>query len=412
MLLILFHQVLAACIIVPVAAKGAVLGVKGGTSIVRAAEGLETAEKAIASAQKGGETLAQIGPGKALDAASKGVDAAAAAFGQSARSARLGIQGQKALLKSAKQIAQRIASSPEAEEEAMKVITAFVEENPRIAAQLTDVALEKLVQLTVKFPILRVLDSAALQRVLMTGGKFNNYMGKLMEELFKMWVKNAMKASGGPLRYIFHIQRELGLEYVAGDLIRDAANVEISDGMFIVREGGKATIHAIVEIKGGLSGARELGGVLVKTLRDALKRWSPSARKALKLATNERWEEILKDAADRGVEVTTSKAKVQEEVFRAMQAGKGQIERSALRLKDGATLFINGEPVVVVLAKDVQWFGIIPQGMSAAAYQATKALLATKGFPFFVMTLPGVTKAELDLAATGIWELVQSIGPL
>lgn len=272
--------------------------------------------------------------------------------------------------------------------------------SPSAVPQRASQAFANLVQ---RFPILADLDPLAIERVLARGPNVNHMKGQLLEELLEQRIVTWLRDPAG--KAALGLDDVVGeLHFVPGDLVRDARNVQLTDGIIFRVINGAYEIVAVFECKAGRAAARELRLASGGNALTAYRRGRMSAENQRELLAYAR--DILRDrqeaAAQAGATISDTIDTILGEI--SLSELGGQIRRDMNRLAPNAggsatpattTLRIAGETRQTTLGRRVRFFGVVPGGFNTNGIERE---LRRLGYNFDIMPMP-ISSRQINDAA-------------
>ena len=254
-----------------------------------------------------------------------------------------------------------------------------------------------------RFPALADLDPLAIERVLARGPNVSHMKGQLLEEMLEQRIVTWLRDPAG--KAALGLDDVAGdLHFVPGDLVRDARNVQLTDGIIFRVVNGAYEIVAIFECKAGSAAARELRLASGGNALTVYRRGRLSAADEAELLAYAR--DILRDrqeqAAQAGITISDTIETVLGEI--SLSELGGQISRDMNRLAPNAvgsgspaatTLRIAGETRQATLGRRVRFFGVVPGGFNTSGITRE---LRRLGYNFDIMPMP-ITARQINDAA-------------
>lgn len=350
---------------------------------------------------------------KALSAASVGAAKAVKAEAAAAKLASIGAVAAAPAIAAAEVVLKGKPISLSLRLSVSRLMTALVKSSPRLAGAMLPRAQEALMRLVRRWPLLQVLDEAALQRVASAKG-VDLVKGTLFEELcwarlssrfFGRFSPQALGIPPGLLKVGEH------LEGIPGHLLKDINGRQITDGMIGVRKAFATVVTRATE-KGSINIAGRLkvfvnlefksGEASFKSLAGYAGRFSKlkgAAKQAIYALAQKEHEAEQIFAATNKLPYTKTLDEVAEAVYKRFSTG--QVSKDFLRLIPDyagnlAIIAENGVAWEVELVPQItQFWGIVRTGMDYKLLASVERSVRAEGFHFFVDRMVPVTAQEL-----------------
>lgn len=253
-----------------------------------------------------------------------------------------------------------------------------------------------------KHPQLKTLDAFAMERLVAKGVQEWHVKGQILEELLEERIRALLRDPHGRIALgLGHVKGDL--HFIPGHLVRDAAGLQLTDGLIVRQLDDSIHIVAVFEAKSGTASSR---GLAAKSTSS--KKLSESAKTERAAEARESIRELEERARLAGE--PPPKTTLEEQIKKLILSEKGGQIRSDVERLSEQKLWINGVEMPVEVAigpKSTKFFGVLPSNVKGD--DLLKALSGA-GLKNVEMMGMDITEQELIKAArTVIKEMAEFI---